>query len=422
MQGVAIFLKKALADIEWQYIVTWLGEKLLVLDDFGINIEEIKRILKSESYEARFRLLVLNPDETVRYEIPQEDIILNSGTYSENYQNGQRRSFTISLVNTDGKYTPKKDNLWVNTKFRFDVGIEYKGEEYFVPRGVYILQNPQSIRGDSDKQIKLSLADKFALFEGKLGTLEGTYEIPEGEDIEKAIQSILLMDDRTGAPLDMKPILYDEAFKGKKMPYTLSKDAGGNFGEILLEIGTILNAEVFYNSTGNLVYMSINETMNDANKPIQWHYLATENDLIQVDGTYAFEDVINEVHVVGDNVNNDLIWAWARNEDIASPISIPHIGRRIEYINDSNIPSEDYAKLRAIYELRRNSFLKTTFTLTVPYNFTLMVNNLITITDEFYGFEQDKFLIQSIEYNIGDDNQVTLTVANINNYNVSGIV
>ena len=63
---MAIFLKKALADIEDQYIVTWLGEKLLVLDDFGVNIEEIKRILKSESYEARFRLLVLNSDEIGR--------------------------------------------------------------------------------------------------------------------------------------------------------------------------------------------------------------------------------------------------------------------------------------------------------------------------------------------------------------------
>lgn len=418
---MAIFLKKALADIEDQYIVTWLGEKLLVLDDFGVNIEEIKRILKSEAYEARYRLLVLNPDETVRYEVPQEDIILDSGNYSENYQNGQRRSLTISLVNIDGRYTPKKDNLWVNTKFRLDVGIEYKGEEYFVPRGVYILQNPQTTRGDSDKQIELSLADKFALFEGKLGTLEGTYEIPAGTEIEKAIKSILLIDDRTGMPLDMKPILYDDAFKGRVMPYTLSKDAGSNFGEILLEIGTILNAEVFYNSTGNLVFMNINDVMNDNNKPIQWHYTATENDLIQVNGSYDFEGVINEVHIVGDNVNSNLIWAWAKNEDITSPISIPHIGRRIEYINDSNISTDEYAKLRAIYELRRNSFLKTTFSLTVPYNFTLMVNNLITLTDDYYGFEQTKFLIQSISYNLGSNNQMTLTVSNTINYHRGGI-
>lgn len=419
---MAIFIKKALADIEDQYVVTWLGEKLLVLDDFGVNLEEIKRILKSEEYEARYRLVVLNPDETVNYEIPQEDIILNSGSYSENYQNGQRRSLNISLSNIDGKYTPNKNGLWINTKFRFDVGLEYRGEEYYVPRGVYIMQNPQSIRGDSEKEIELSLADKFAIFEGKLGTLEGTYEIPAGMEIEKAIKSILLLDDRTGTPLDMKPILYDEVFKGRTMPYTLSKDAGSNFGEILLEIGTILNAEVFYNSTGNLVFMSISETMNDLAKPIQWHYTTSDNDLIQVNGDYDFEDVINEVHIVGDNVNKGLVWAWAKNEDIASPISIPHIGRRIEYINDANVSTEEGAKVRAIYELRCNSFLRTTFTLTVPYNFTLLVNNLITITDEFYGFEQERFLVQSISYNIGTDNQVTLTISNITNYNMGGIV
>lgn len=146
-----LFIKKALADIEEQYVVTWLGEKLLVLDDFGVNLEELRRILKSETYEARYRLLVLNPDETVRYEIPQEDIIAESGSYSENYQNGQRRSLSISLINIDSKYTPRLGTIWVNTKFRLDVGIEYAGEEYYVPRGIYIMQDPQSVRGDSQK-------------------------------------------------------------------------------------------------------------------------------------------------------------------------------------------------------------------------------------------------------------------------------
>ena len=419
---MAIFLKKSLADIEDKYVVTWLGERLLVLDDFGVNLSELNRILKSENYEARYRLVVLNPDETVRYEVPQKDIVLDSGSYSENYQNGQRRSLSITLVNIDGKYTPEKNNLWMNTRLRLDVGVEYNGEEYYVPCGVYVLQNPQSLRGDSEKEIELSLADKFAIFEGTLGTLEGTYEIPEGTDIERAIRGIMLQDDRTGAPLDMKPILYDESFKGRKMPYTLSKDAGSNFGEILLEIANILNAEVFYNSTGNLVFLNINDVMNDSNKPIQWHYTTSENDLIQLQGSYDFEGVVNEVHVVGDNVNEDLVWAWAKNEDITSPISIPYIGRRIQYINDTSISNEEQAKLRAVYELRRNSYLKTNFTITVPYNFMLMVNNLITITDEYYGFEQEKFLIQSISYNLGSDNQMTITCSNTINYNRQGIV
>lgn len=419
---MAIFLKKSLADVEEQYVVTWLGERLLVLDDFGVNIEEIKRILKSEEYQARFRLLVLNADETVRYEVPQEDIILSDGSYSENYQNGQRRSVTVPLVNINGDYIPRKDNMWINTKFRLDCGLEYNGEEYYVPRGVYILQNPQMLRGDSDKQASLSLVDKFAIFESKLGTLEGTYEIPVGMEIKKAIQSIMLMNDRTGSPLDMKPLIYDGAFEGKVMPYTLSKDAGSNFGEILLEIAHILNAEVFYNSTGNLCFLNINDVMNDDSKPIQWNYMTTDNDIINIDGMYDFENLVNEVHVVGDNVKEKIVWAWARNEDITSPISIPHVGRRIEYINDSNIMTEENAKLRAIYELRRNSFLKTSFTFTVPYNFTLLVNNLVTMTDEYYNFHQEKFLIQSISYNIGDDNQMTITCSNTIKYDRGGIV
>ena len=102
-------------------------------------------------------------------------------------------------------------------------------------------------------------------------------------------------------------------------------------------------------------------------------------------------------------------------------ISVPHIGRRIEYINDPALPSKAFAKERAVYELRRTSFMNNNCTLTVPYNFTLMVNNLITVTDSFYGFVRERFIIKEISYGIGSDNQVTIVCSNVIRYDRGGI-
>ena len=415
---------KALADQTNNVLWSQYGEVLRLVDSSSISMSYLTDVLKRPTIKPRFRLFVLNPDETINYEIPEEDIIINSGNFTENYQNGQRKSVNINLINIDGKYTPSINTIWVHDKFRFDIGLEFDGQVYWFPRGIYILGNPSADHQDSDKQVSLTLVDKFAVLEGKAGTLEATYEIPVDSDIEQAIMGILTLDNGSGYPIDLKPIIYDRAFKGLKMPYTLSKDAGSTLGEMLLEIGTILNAEVYYNSQGNLCFININETTLDIQKASLWDYSDEDRDYGNATANYDFENAINEVHVVGDNINNKIFSAMAKNENPVSPLCIQRIGRRIEYINDSNIYSDDLAQQRANYELRKFGILKTTMNIQVSFNPLLFVNNLVTITDKYYNLTRERFLIQSISYTIGNESQMTVSCSNIVNFNqyASGVM
>ena len=415
---------KALADQTNSVLWSQYGEVLRLVDSSSISMSYLTDVLKRPTIKPRFRLFVLNPDETINYEIPEEDIIINSGNFTENYQNGQRKSVNINLINIDGKYTPSINTIWVHDRFRFDIGLEFDGQVYWFPRGIYILGNPSADHQDSDKQVSLTLVDKFAVLEGKAGTLEATYEIPVGSDIEQAIMGILTLDNGSGYPIDLKPIIYDRAFKGLKMPYTLSKDAGSTLGEMLLEIGTILNAEVYYNSQGNLCFININETTLDVQKASLWDYSDEDRDYSNATANYDFENAVNEVHVVGDNINNEIFSAMAKNENPVSPLCIQRIGRRIEYINDSNIYSDDLAQQRANYELRKFGILKTTMNIQVSFNPLLFVNNLITITDKYYNLARERFLIQSISYTIGNESQMTISCSNIVNFNqyASGVM
>ena len=413
---MAAYDTRALADTSTSTLWSQYGEVLRLVDSSSVSMSYLIDVLKRPVYKPRFRLFVLNPDETINYEIPQEDIIINSGNFTENYQNGQRKSVNINLVNIDGKYTPSINTIWVHNRFRFDVGLEFDGQVYWFPRGIYVLGNPSASHQDSDKQVALTLVDKFAVLEGKAGTLEATYEIPVDSDIEQAIIGILTLDNGSGAPIDLKPIIYDRAFKGLKMPYTLSKDAGSTLGEMLLEIGTILNAEVYYNSQGNLCFININETTLDVQKASLWDYEDTERDYYNATANYDFENAVNEVHVVGDNINNEIFSAMAKNNNPASPLCVQRIGHRIEYINDSNIYSNDLAQQRADYELRKFGILKTTMSVNVSFNPLLFVNNLITITDQYYNIQRERFLIQSISYSIGEQCQMSISCSNIVNF------
>ena len=416
-----LYSPKALADTFQQNLWSQYGEVLRLVDSSSVSLSYLVDVLKRPVYKARFRLFVLNPDETINYEIPQSDIVINSGNFTENYQNGQRKCVNINLINTEGKYTPSINTIWVYNKFRLDIGLEFDGQIYWFPRGIYILGNPTVSRNSSDKQIALTLIDKFAVLEGKAGTLEATYEIPVDSDIEQAIVGILTLDNGSGYPIDLKPIIYDRAFKGLKMPYTLSKDAGSTLGEMILEIGTILNAEVYYNSQGNLCFININETTLDVQKASLWDYSDTDRNYYTANANYDFENAVNEVHIVGDNINNEIFSAMARNDNPASPLCVAKIGRRIEYINDSNIYSDSLAQQRADYELRKFGILKTIFNINVSFNPLLFVNNLITITDSYYGLNRERFLIQSISYTLGEDCQMTISCSNIVNFNPNEI-
>lgn len=411
----SIYQIQALSDIARQYLTTIYGEYLILSSSSNYDLDALEKALETGKYEASFRLFLLHPDETINYEIPQEDIILGSGNYNENYQDGQRRNLNINLVNRDGKYTPSINTIWVQHKFRFDIGISFGGETFWFPRGIFIMGNPTSTHLDSDKQVTLTLEDKFALLEGKMGTLETTYEIPAGTDIKEAIEGILTIDTGAGYPLDLKPIIYDHNFDGIVTPYTLTKDPGSNFGEMILELADMLGAECFYNDLGNLCFIDINETIQDTNKPIIWNYSDNKKEFLDSSTNYDFNNIVNEIHVVGDNVNGKIYSAIARNDDPASPICIKRIGRHIDYISDSAIYSDKLAQDRADYELRCKSIVNTSVTISATFNPLIFVDNIITIEDDFYGLNRDRFIVQSISYNIGTDCKMTLNVSNLTN-------
>jgi len=388
-------------------------------DNMAINSNSLDYIntVKASIIRPKFKLSLLNQNETVKEEII-DDIISGGGSLSINYQQGQRRSLNFALKNDDGKWLPNDNNggLWINSKFKLELGIENdEGYTYWQPNGVFVVANPSATNNGGEKLINIQCYDKFAMLDGTLGgTITATYTIPNGSNIKQAITDILLDDNGNGYPNDIVPLIFDNIYKDVNTTYTITKNANSNLGEIIIELANMIACDVYYNENGNLVIQSVITDISNLRKPILWNYDDGELEYLSSTTSYDFTNVKNKVTVVGANVNSVTIYsAYSENNNGQSPTRIGKIGIRNLYIEDSNISSNQLCQDRADYELSKISILNLAISMESTYMIHLDVNKCISITDNFYGYKNQRFIIKSLNIPIGIDSKISIECANV---------
>lgn len=365
----------------------------------------------------RFRLTWLYPDERAKEDIT-EYMQLDSGSLGVNYNQGQRRSLNFTLNNTNGRFTPNLANngLWINTKFKFELGVELdNGDVIFSSAGVFVLSNPSALRQNAQKTIDVQCVDKFALLDGTLGgTLETTYEIPSGSNIKEVVQNTLLLDNGNGYPIDIQPLVFDSLYANATTQYTITKSPNESLGDMLIELANMIGCDVWYGVDGNLIFRSGTRDITHITKPTLWHYKDTELEYVSNSTTYDFTKVRNSVTVVGANVNGDKIYVGvAENVNPKSSTRVGVIGRKIKYVEDSNIYNEELAQQRAEYELNKVSILQNTISLQSTYMIHLDVNNCIAIDDDFFKYFDTRFVIQSLNIPLSINSVIDIQCTNI---------
>lgn len=396
--------------------VTSSGEVIAISSAESVDFYEIEKLVRGKVLRPRFKLLELNQDETVRGEIPLDRVIVG-GSYQENYQNGQRRNLSLTLDNSSGEYTPSINHYFFGSKFLFDVGLErFDGKIIWFHKGVFVLTGSNPTHEIESKNISWTLEDKFCILEGPQGTLPDGYNVAAGADVYDVIDSILSYNNGNGYVLDQIPFIYHSSLKGKKVGRTLSESAGQTWGSIILKLADMISAEVFYNVNGQLTFVPRIDVIADSDKATIFNLSMDEGDFSQNNIQYNYNDIVNRIIVVGANIDGHTCRAVAVNDNAESPICYQRLGYRTgQSINDTNITSDILAQERAEYELRKQAIAKTTINNTVCFNPLLSVNNIISITDEYYQEEREKILIQSISFGIGYDGTMSISSTNINN-------
>lgn len=390
------------------------------LKNIGAQESELnffKRILKYPNIQPRHRIFVLNSDETINYEIPQEDILKDGISYKESYNNGQRRTVDLTLINVDGKYTPNINKLWYNSKLLYTSGVVYEGTEYLFARGVYLISDFDYSFTNSDRKIIYALKDKYINYEGPCGTIIDSIEFKPGVDVYELLSQINNTSTADGLSYDLKPPLINSDVSETELQQTIRIESGGKIAQIIDQLATQMNCEYFYNALGYLCFYPLNESLNDDEKPIIWSYTKNEIDQFNFKGS---AELVNVIKVTGSNINGKIYSAIVKNENLGSNINIYRINERPgQVLQDENILSDDMAKERGEFELRKQAILAFQQTVTVPFNPILQVNTLIEIDDDELNLHHDKFLINSISYTSGSP-QMQLEIINIDSLPIIG--
>lgn len=352
-----------------------------------VTFQNYLQALKRSTVYPTSRLYFLNNDGTPYYEITDDYII--GGSINASFNNGVRRTASISLNNEDGRYDSLiQRGILLTQKVKLYAGLHLEnGEEYLISQGVFYINNPMSQYQVGAKIIQLNLVDKWGALDGTVGgTLDGIYQINVGNSLIEATKTLLLLDRGDGQPLDATPPIFDNKYLEDESiyeaPYTLRTEANSTYGNILLGVNTMLVSSIGYDTEGILRITDANTSFKEINQPLAYDFFVNSRELYSASYTYKLSDIYNDVQVVGTILNGYQIKGSAQNNNPASALAIDKIGRRTLHISDTKFYTDIQATEYAEYELKRRTALQRAVSFECTPIFHLKENDLVTITRE----------------------------------------
>jgi hypothetical protein len=335
------------------------------------------------------------------------DIDTDSGSVSIAYNQGVRRNCTLSITNPNGKYTVDENSpFWFHRKFKLYSGLydTHTGDTYWFSEGIYFTTK---ITSDHTK-LNITGVDKFAMFTDDFGasTLEVDYVIYTGSLVYDVIKSILLLDNGRGMPYDSKTPIMDIGDRGEmshlSIPYDITVQEGGYLGDILIELATILGADIYYNTEGHLCVEKGTMDYTYSQKAPQWEYSDDNVSYISSQCDYDMTNVKNCITVTNDTTDGELYSYKAVNDNPKSPTRVSLVGYRCaETIRTNAVNSTDSCKGYAEWILNRDTMIGLSVAIDSVLLPHLDVNKCVFINDSTLKFDIERFIISEISKPLG---------------------
>ena len=381
---------------------------------------EYQILAKQDIIYPKFKIELIDQSEKNIIKEITEDIVLNTGSVSINYQQGVRRSCSFSIDNTTGEYTPSPVTgiFWIGTKFKLYYGLydSDSSDIYWFCQGVFYVANPTNSHDYSSKIVNISGIDKFGYLGSDLGynQLTGAYQFKADQKIYNIIKDVLMLETGNGGVIDPIPPTLDPLYKDEVLPYDLKKSSGDYLGNILVEIGNILGANIFYDRNGSLTVKSGTLDISYSSEAPIWNFSDKELEYMSSNLTYDFSNVVNIITVVGTNVNDKIYTYTAENRNPLSPTRIDYIGRKeIAPIETSIVHNDKSAKDYANFELNKRSIVQSGINFSCSFLPHLDVDFVCAITDEYLGFTEERFVIQSVDLPMSNEGMASVTASNL---------
>lgn len=384
------------------------------------------------------KLDFLNPDGGVAFTLDnnarnrRSGAFLQDGSLSVNFQNGARRSASITLSNLDNAYDYNVNNLWFGQNVRLSEGLILPdGTEYYISQGVFAIKDPGETWNPGEKTVSLNLVDKWAYLDGTLfGNLDGIYEVAVNTSIYPAIRGVLNLDRGNGQMVDPIDPVFTRYYRDRTQtlpdgttamvaltPYTLRVDSdNGTYADVILGLNDMLVGVIGYDSTGRLRLEPSQEDIEDSDKELLWTFTPEESQLLGATYTVLNSQVYNDIIVQGE-AQDDYSQPYGRatNTSLQSDLSIyGALGRRTLRMSAAGYATNRQCVDRAAWELKRNCILKKSVTIQSSQIFHIQENRLVAIrrTDK-PGAPEERHLVTGFTRPIGQTGSMTINATSV---------
>lgn len=354
------------------------------------------------------------------------DLSSTDGSITINKEQGCRRSCSLSIIDRSGKYIPQKDSsFWYNRKFKIFIGLQVDENIYWFPQGVFVTKSANS----NGRRLNVEGVDKYGFLDGTLNARMCLVEYQasvtnskKGTNIATLIKDTLMLDLGNNIPLDPVEPIIDPIFYNVTLYDDIVIDEGGYLGEIFDKIAEMYGANIYYDVNGRLRM----ERVFNYNLPSWYRHLSpqfelSETEITETDINYTYNyDGVNIVTVTTDNTNGEIYSYTAKNENPQSPVCITSVGYKgldggTYYISlgDTTLDSgEEKCRMQAEYILLQNTCMGTSVSFNYPNLPHLDVDNTIELTNEYYKFKKQLFLIQSLTIPLSNG-EMTIEATNL---------
>ena len=381
------------------------------------------------------RLRFLNPDGSTAFALdnnehnPRSKAFITDGIINVNLQNGQRRTANVTIANAGDEYEYAYGKMWFGQEVALDEGMVLpSGEIYYIPQGIFLIDNPSEQIQPNRKTVTYNLVDKWSFIDGShFGNLEGAYEVDAGTNIFAPIISLLSEDRGNGLPIDrITPVITNyynsmtqELPDGTTVsitdaPYTLTVESG-TIADVILGLCKMVNAWVGYDASGALRIDPSQDDVADADKPVAWEFSQDETTLLGLTYTVKNTEVFNDYIVVGEQLDNYAQpCARAQNYDPKSDTNINIIGRKTKRENASGFGTDQMCMDYAVWKLKRATVLNKAVTIQASQVLHIRENQLVTVqrTDK-EGSPTERHLVQGFSRPLVGTGSMTINAISV---------
>lgn len=391
-----------------------------MIEFYNVVNENYIRLCKSQTLNVKVKVELLDHYENTLREITTK-VSATDGNINVKYNQGVRRTCDITISDINSEMIPNNEYspFFVNKKFKIYVGL-YKSNyrpyqddvTFWFSQGIFITKDCDYDK--KNKVLHLSGVDKFGFFTKDLNqhTLQETYHINADSKLGKLISDIITIGMGNGMPTDPKIPIIHTSFVDQVLPYDIEKTANETIGDILIEIATAFNSDIYYDVDGHLVFEP--NIIDDYNRqaPV-FEFGKNDSALIDMTLDFNYGDIVNQITVTGDNSDGIVYSSTATNENPISSLRVSNIGIKAADIEEtamgySDKRCSDYAN----YLLKKKMRMAIAGTITCTPLPHLDCNRIVKVYQNEDDVNETDFLIEEIQIPLSPE-AYSLSVCNI---------